>query len=211
MSRFLSLIEASKKGESDLGFNPPQWQHSNHVLAPIHSWDWANVAYILSLLVSEFLVKDGRLLVSRPQEATDLACLQWLMKEIRVVHDIESQPAKPCSMSRHSDPQRKIWVLAAACYALLLTSVSEPTIDSKINAETGESFVVDEVAEAKLNELRSWWHRRVAAWTGFKKLPWCSLSIEVLGKVAWLTTMDGEPVIAQLYRDGLSQIGASKQ
>lgn len=161
--------------------------------------------------MSEFLVKDGRLLVSRPQDPADLACLQWLRKEIRAADYAKSQPMKLSTMIRHPDPQHKMWVLAAACYALLLSSVSEPVIDNKDTATSKEQVQVDQAAESKLQELRSWWHMRIAAWTGSKKLPWCSLSLEILGKVAWLTTMDGEPVIAQLYQDGLCQIAASIQ
>lgn len=169
------------------------------------------MAYILSLFVAEFLVKDGLLLVARPDSVVDLAVLQWLRNEIRSLHSIDDHAATiPSTIVKYRDPQRKMWVLAAACYALLLTSVSghEPPVGRTATGSSlgEEDLVEDEVAEMKLLEMRVWWHRRITEWTGTKRLPWCSLSMEILGKVAWLTTLDGEPIIAQLYRDGISQI-----
>jgi hypothetical protein len=212
---FLSLLEASKKTtHTDFEFNPPQWRQSDSPFAPIRSWDWANVAYLLWHIVAEFLLGEDHLTSTQPRDLMGVAALQWLVRVIRLVRStsgqqrVQSREADPSpsgqaqaltQLQGYRDPQTKIWALAGVCYALLLASMSGP-------AATGAEPA--SLAQTELHNLHAWWEEKMAAWVESQTLPWCSLSMDVLDKVAFLTSAEGEMVIEQLHQNTVALFGS---
>ena len=194
---------------SDVEFVPPQWRESHSPFCPSYHWEWANVAYLLSQIVGEFLVKENRLVASRPTDPADVSCLQWLVSAIRCVRLTESQGRNPTARQPYHDPQLKIWVLAGACYALLLASLPSLADGNILSTSTlsCNGIGVDSYAKRELQSLNTWWEVKIAIWMECPTLPWSSLALEVLDKVAWLTSVEGEMIIEQLHRDSVAQVG----
>jgi len=170
-----------------------------------HSWEWGNVAYLLSHMVEEFLVRDDRLIATLPAQKKDVVCLQWMVQTMRCMRGQMRDPAETASPSKpaYEDPQKKIWVVASACYALVLITLCR---------EHGAAVAhEDEEAEKKLVDLRGWWDAKLAAWTESQTLPDCGLAMEVLDKLGWLTTHEGETAVQQLHRGCVGKIDAREK
>lgn len=189
-NRSLSLLKASKKDSTDVDFIPPEWQQSDTPFAPTRSWDWANVAYILSHITTEFLLEDERLINTLPRNPVSISSLQWSANAIRSMRENARQGE--CG---YQDPQRKMWILAGACYALLLAGLSSP------RPGTQDEVRLFTAGGRRLLELRGWWGDKVTLWLHSQTLPWCSLSLEVLDKVAWITSPEGVVIIEQLHEE----------
>ena len=200
--------------ESGVEFRPSQWRESDSPFCPSYHWEWANVAYLLSQIVGEFLVKENRLIATRPTDPMDVSCLQWLVSAIRCVrlsepHNTEGQGANSTTRQAYHDPQLKMWVLAGACYALLLASLpgSSDCNGGPPPAFSRNGIGVDSYASRELKKLHAWWEVKISMWMESQTLPGEALAMEVLDKVASLTSVEGEMIIEQLHRDSVAQVG----
>lgn len=188
----MSLLEAAKAEHAGIQLDKADWLLSRTSFSLSFSWQWVNVVYLLIQIVGELLVKNGQLIATAPSSPEDSASLQWLMRELLLIHhkerDIGSQNMTELGPGVHQDSQLKNWVLAGICYALLLASLPEL---HKRDAHSG------------LHQLQAWWEERVNTWMESLDLPGSLFALEVLEKIEWLTTVEGESIIQQLYDNSL--------
>lgn len=86
-------------------FIPRQWHRADSPFVPRHSWDWANVAYVLIHITIQFLVKDEHLVDTRPRDPTAVSCLQWLTRVTRSMRARHSNGSQS-----PNDPQETIYL-----------------------------------------------------------------------------------------------------
>jgi hypothetical protein len=228
--RFLSLVQASKMTTQSTNFTPMRWRaNPNDPFILTHYYDWANVAYLLCHFVSEFLIRGNRLTTSTPADPIDIACLQWLLKSTRSVRNGRSPSlsmgivGSSSGILQYQDAQKKVWVLAGTCYALLLAGISDPTpepspetersggsIELALNGVEMEETLpgIEQDNVHQVNELRVWWENIIEDWTEAQTLPDTEVSLGMLDKIAWLTSTDGERVIEQMCADITAQVGS---
>lgn len=198
MSRTLSFLEAAQKNED---FNPPRWRNSIDSIAPTRSWDWANAAYLLSHLIGEFLLQNETLIPTRTDKSGDDTVLTWLIGSLRDERTrgkvrqrdkfIDMDGIRICAYNS----QRKMWILAAAAYILLVAGSQ-----SIYDAAMGKGNSDDKQARGtrELREIQIWWEEKMRSWGDSGKIPDSTLTDDVLDHVAWLTSQEGEVVIDQL-------------
>lgn len=195
--RTLSFLEAAQKGEGD--FNPPRWRAADDPIAPARSWDWANAAYLLSHFIGEFLLQNEELVPTRSTESGDDAVLAWLVVGLREQR-ARSKTQQGYKGIRMYDSQKRMWILAAAGYALLVAgsqNSSDSSSGAKVKQGCGDYKQANVARE--LREIQTWWEEKMDAWKDAGgRLPDRALTDEVLDKVAWLTSEEGEVVIDQL-------------
>ena len=206
----------SKKTQSNFNdFNPPSWRGTDSPFAPSRSWDWVNVVYLLSHFCGEFLIRGDNLIAMGPKDAQDIAILRWLVNTIRSTRErhlrsIQGQSAEAAGKQAYQDPQERMWLLAGACYVLVLASFDRPGITTGATASPSGSDTgtgVNEYARREVKRLHDWWEEKVTEWLQVQTLPWESICFEMLENVAWLTTPEGEMIIEQLYRDTVARLG----
>ena len=167
-------------------------------MAPMKSWDWANAAYLLSHFVGEFLIKNQGLVPLRPPDAHDDGVLAWLLSNLHRFH-AEDRETSRSNASRHPTSEQKLWVLAAAAYALIICGViTQPDLSENIKRYS-DPEQVEAKAARQLREIRVWWEEKMAAWNN-TELPSGTLISQILEKVAWMTSKDGEFVVEHLRR-----------
>lgn len=164
-----------------------------------------SVAYLLVVLVSEALVRDGRLIITPLMNDKHLGPLRWAAAAIQATRD-ENSGDNHNEVESKRDPEEKIWGLAGACYALLLTSLDSCTArNTHISSFGGETIALtneESTARYELHELHLWWEENFTEWVDSPALPNTELSTEFLEKLSWLTTSAGQKILQQLYKDG---------
>lgn len=187
--RVLSLLEAAKMEHAESNGN---WLLSKTSFALNYNWQWVNVIYLLVQIIGELRIKNGQLVATVPSGPEESASLQWLLKEMQSIRhgsrNEGSQQQTQVLSESYQDSQLKNWVLAGTCYAFLLVSL--PTL------HTSDT-------QSELHQLQIWWEEKTVIWMESLDLPGSMFALEFLDKIAWLTSIEGETVIQQLYEKNI--------
>ncbi len=184
-------------------------------VAPSSSRAWATAAYLYLHVILEFMWD--------PREPVDAYLLRWLLD------NLQADVARTESQMRLGACSTELWLwkVVVGAYALTVASV-RPEAEAWADSEEeelveggggggggGEREVEGERGGggAGLREvvrLRAWFDEKIRSWTTALKITEWETAKQVLGKIAWLQTFEGEKAVERIWKGAVAGDGLGR-